>query len=50
MTYPNHDYDGLEVPPASDPFEVYLDNGESELEDDVNDCVEDENFDDVDLY
>lgn len=50
MTYPSHDFDGLEVPPSSDPFEVFLENGNSELEDDVNECIEDENFNDIDLY
>lgn len=46
MTYPSHDYDGLEAPPSDDPFDVYLENGGSTLEDDVNDCVEDEDFND----
>lgn len=50
MTYPSHDYDGLETP-SSDPFDDFLydDNGNTMLEDDVNDCVEDDDFDDIDL-
>lgn len=49
MTHPSHDYDGLETP-NTDPFNWFLEDlGGSTKEDDVNDCVEDEDFDDVDL-
>ena len=46
MTYPSHDYDGLEAS-NSDPFDWFLDDlGGTENESDVNDCVEDEDFND----
>lgn len=49
MTHPSHDYDGLETP-STDPSDWFLDDLDSSSnEDDVNDCVEDEDFDDVDL-
>lgn len=46
MTYPSHDYDGLEAQ-SSDPFDWFLDDlGGSVNEDDVNETIEDEDFDD----
>ena len=50
MTYPNHDYDGLDQP-SSSPFDWFLEDlGSSTPEDDVDETVEDDElFNDRDL-
>lgn len=49
MTWPDHSYDGLtnlNTNPFAD-FEMD-DNGGSTIEEDVDECVEDNDFDDID--
>lgn len=50
MTYPSHDYDGLEHP-NTDPFADFepSEDGGSILDTDVDETVEDLTFNDVDL-
>ena len=50
MTYPNHDYDGLDQP-SSSPFDWFLEDlGGSTPEDDVDETIEDDElFNDRDL-